>query len=362
MLAFLFLATAALANPLCPLNESKLRAALTPAFRKQMKPLVAGVKSLEERLGKCVGTSGAEPNFALRFESGEVDTHVKLSKKGQWESVAFGLPEYPEDSAEKIRLAAGKLGAALFAAQGSTSFISVRAEEKSSVGEMVYLLALARYRAKEKAGELKATDVVVLPENATAFSPGPLSRWPAGVPITLEAAAQLAFRSRDNIAGDLLLRKIAPQEWFAYADMNRMLLLPRAEAEAIWAAGPPLKKSLPSEDPAAPLSKTNGMEDKIGWFTPVKEICSAASAVKGDAVFVGQEEPGAPDEINGAFPGTVAYARFGEVGGRWVCAAIAMPRRTEDSYTWGRDLLERAFLLAAKEGAFPGKEGQKTGR
>ena len=357
----------AFAHPLCPYSERAALARMAPSLKENSEELGEIFADFGERFGPCQKVEAKEKQLILRFAHAQVPVKFEADKKGRWTALGFGAPVYPSDSFAKVeRSLTGEKFSLLVQKEGSAPAFARRADEALFVGESVQLLWLAAYREAMREKKVKPTDTVALTKDHAAFSPGPLAHWPAGVPLTLESAAQLAFRSRDNVAGDLLLeglkRRAAGRAWFTYGELYRLMLLPEKEGRALLAKGPPLPSFNLSQDPKRPPEGATPLAPELGWRATNLELCRAALALKNDFVFAGDQEP--PEgwftwiEVMGEFPRTLNLTRFARrsEADPWVCASLTLENPGEKSYTRARDALERALLLGAGPVGSPGKE------
>lgn len=358
---------AATAHPLCPYREPAALKRMAPSLKNRAEELAEIFADYEARFGRCQKAEERGTELTLHFAEAELPLKLELDGKRRWTALGFGTPRYPDDSFVKVERALKDERFSLFVQQeGRPPVHARRADEALSVGESVQLLWLAAYRAAVRDGQVKPTDTVALKPESAAFSPGPLSHWPAGVPLTLESTAQLAFRSRDNVAGDLLLeglgRRAGGQRWFTYGELYRLMLLPEQEGRARLAKGPPLGAVTLPQSPARPPEGATPLAPELGWRVPTRALCAAALQLKEDAVFTGDQAP--PEgwltwlEVSGEFPRTLNLTRFGRRNETdpWVCASLTLENPSENSYVRGRDALERALLLGAGAPGSPGKE------
>lgn len=327
MLPFLLLALVPLvasAHPLCPFNAAAARARIAPAARAGMAGLKDVFADFETRFGPCQKiTEGKNPVF--RFGVAEIPWRATKDKQGMWTGLSFGPAVFPGDSPAKIKADVTATGARLFARGSAGGALSADGEEESEVGETAYLLWLNEYRRAVREGRLKTSSVVETksaPEGILTL--GPLVSWPAGVPVTLETAALLAFRSKDNLAADLILGAVGGR-------IGGRQITPFAAAI-----------SAPGE--------------KKGWRHSPRALCEAALALGADPAFPGGL--GAAEgrhrfyEFQGEFPATYAVVHLSQPkeGGNFTCAAVVFPKPTPASYTRARDFLDRVYDL---EGSLP---------
>ncbi|RZA09835.1 MAG: hypothetical protein EOP11_00335 [Proteobacteria bacterium] len=324
-------------HPLCPFDAASARAAMAPAARAEMRGLDSFFADFKVRFGKCLSVAKKE-DWVLRYEGAEIPFRIAKDKRQRWRSVSFGPAEYPGDTAARLSADAAAAGAALWVGEENTAAALVGREEAApmEVGEAAHLLWLAEYRRRIKAGSLTAASVVATRPNGEVQSLGPLLSWPAGVPLTLESLALLAFRSRDNVAGDLLLEGLGGM-------VGEKLVSPYVQL-------------------------AQGEPEKIkGWRHSVKDLCSAALSLKEDAAF--------PSGVNGAvgmhrffeftgeFPRTLNITQLWqrEAAGPWACASITIPNPSEIAFTRARDFLDRGAELIQKKPAGRAKSAGKEG-
>jgi hypothetical protein len=324
MLPFLFAftaiaqAAAPAAHPLCPFNEVSARARTAPAARSELAGLKDVFADFETRFGKCRAVTEAEVSV-FRFAAAEVPWRVSRDKKGRWTSFSFGPARFPADTPAKLLADAKAAGAALFVQQEAGGMLSASGEEELEAGETAHLVWLAEYRKAVAAGKLKPASIVETKQAAPGLlALGPLLSWPAGVPLSLESAALLAFRSRDNLAADLLLESIG----FKVAGRE-----------------------------TAPYGKLAIEGNPHGWRHSPRALCAAALSLKDDTAF--PEGLSAAEgrnrfyEFQGEFPRTYAVVHLSQAveKGPYTCAAVIFPQPKRESYTRARDFLDRGFDL-----------------
>lgn len=352
-------------NFICPYREREFVAALAPAFKAQAGEMAVLFGELSDRFGRCLRLEAGEAPGAWRLRFREAAVPVRLRWEGKKiVSLGWGLPEFPGDSWAQLRKRVGG-GAIAVRGEGGEIF-SERGAELRSVGESAHLLLLAEYRRRLAAGALKAEQVMVLREENKAFSPGPLVNWAAGVPLTLESLAQLAFRSRDEIAGDLLLealgRKVGLREpVFTYKEMHHLLLLPGAQAEPFLGADGPTRLSGLDAPPGLrePLYQRSQVATQVGWFASAGALCEAAWGLREDPALT---EAGADGwEKIGVFPLTLNLTRVAKTAAGWRCVSVTMPGESDRTFSRARELVDRALALAGVMGQHD-KEAPKNGR
>lgn len=357
-LIFLFASSPSLAAEpradfLCPFRPVAFRAALSESMRPNARDITDAFTEYRERFGACRKMSrAADGSYRLRFGEASVPVKIEWAKNGRLNAIAFGAEEFPGDTREKLRERVGA-GALSVLKEGKPVF-SVAGESFRSVGETAQLLALRAYRRQVARGKLSPATVVTLKAADHVFSPGPLAFFPRrDVPLTLESVAQLAFRSRDNVAADLLLRAVAGAEAlglrapvFTYRELNQLLRLPAAEGEAAWAAGKVGEASAGSL--REPLLDLSPLAKKVGWFASTDELAQAAHELRDDDALT---DPVAPPgwERTGEFPLTLNFTRATQVNGAWFTVSVSVSEPGQQGFARARELADRAVALAAKE-------------
>lgn len=347
-----FAATAPRADFLCPFKPAAFRAALSAGMRPNARDISDAFTDYRERFGPCRSMSrAADGSYRLQFGEAAVPVKVEWAKNGRLNAIAFAAEEFPGDTREKLRARIGS-GSLSVLKDGEPVF-SVAGDLPRSVGETAQLLALRAYRRQVALGKLSPATVVTLKAADHVFSPGPLAFFPRrDIPLTLESVVQLAFRSRDNVAADLLLKAVGAGELglrapvFTYRELNQLLRLPLAEGEAAWAAGK--VGEAPAGSLREPLLDASPLSRKVGWFTSTDELAQAAYELRADDALT---DPAAPPgwERTGEFPLTLNFTRATQVNGAWISVSVSVDEPGQKGFVRARELADRAAALAAKE-------------
>lgn len=180
----------------------------------------------KKALGEYITAEGSGYSYTLYFTGGTVESQIVLDAQGRVAGLWFGLPQPNVSGFEEVlaEFAALPGTVSLLVASDNGVLAALQPDVPLAVGSAFKLAVAAALKDQVNAGILAWDDVVVLEERHKSLPTGILQDWPAGTPLTVQAAATLMISLSDNTATDLLLEVVGRENVEMYTAYNRPIL------------------------------------------------------------------------------------------------------------------------------------------